>query len=58
MKVRALISFASTEATIAPGQEAEISNEVAKDLIACGYVEEVKEVKPTKKKAVKKDESK
>ncbi len=57
MKVRALISFASTEVTLAPGQEAEISNEVAKDLIACGYVEVI-EKKTTKTKVVKENESK
>lgn len=56
MKVRALISFASVEATLSPGQEANLSDEVAKDLIACGYAESL-EGKPTRKKAVKKDES-
>lgn len=57
MKVKALICFASTEATLSTGQEANISDEVAKDLIDCGYVESLEE-KPTRKKAVKKDESK
>lgn len=57
MKVKALISFASVEATLSPEQEANLSNDVAKDLIACGYVESLDE-KPTRKKAVKKDESK
>lgn len=57
MKVKALICFASTEATLSTGQEANISDEVAKDLIDCGYVESLEE-KPTRKKAVNKDESK
>lgn len=56
MKVKALIGFATVEATLSPGQEANLSDEVAKDLIACGYVESLEE-KPTRKKAVKKDES-
>lgn len=56
MKVKAIISFASVEATLSPGQEANLSDEVAKDLIACGYVESLEE-KPARKKAVKKDES-
>lgn len=56
MKVRALISFASLEATLSPGQEAELSDKVANDLIACGYAESLE--KTTKKRVVKKDESK
>lgn len=56
MKVRALISFASLEATLSPGQEAEISDKVANDLITFGYVESLE--KTTKKKVVKEDESK
>ena len=59
MKIRALISFATIEATLSQGQEADISYEVAKDLVACGYAESLEEVKKTtKKKVVKSDESK
>ncbi|MBE6021673.1 MAG: hypothetical protein E7231_00405 [Cellulosilyticum sp.] len=59
MKVRALIGFACIEATLSQGQETNLSDEVAKDLITCGYVESLEEVKKTtKKKVVKKDESK
>ncbi len=57
MKVRALINFASIEATLTAGQQADISDEVANDLITCGYVEAVEEKKIPKKKVVKKDEA-
>ena len=58
MKIRALVSFAAIEATLSPGQEANVSDEVAKDLIACNYAEPVEDKKTTKKKVVKDDESK
>ena len=55
MKIRALVGFAAVEATLSPGQEANVSDEVAKDLIACKYAEPVEEKKSTKKKAGKDD---
>lgn len=63
MKVRALIGFASLEATLSTGQEADLSAKVAKDLLKCGYVEEIeptviKKVKPSTKKVVVADEVK
>lgn len=60
MKVKALKSFACIEATLSLGQEADLSEEVVKDLLACGYVESLEEKtkKSTRKKAVDKDESK
>lgn len=59
MKIKALIGFATIEATLSQGQIADISEEVAKDLVACGYAESLEEVKnATKKKAVKSSESK
>ena len=43
MKVRALIGFASKEATLSAGQEADLSEGTANDLLACGYVESLEE---------------
>lgn len=57
MKVRAIKSFASAEATLSPGQEAEMSDGVVKDLVACGYVELLEE-RPAKRRTVKKNEGK
>ena len=63
MKVRALIGFASLEATLSTGKEADLSEKVAKDLLKCGYVEEIestvsKKAKPSSKKVVVADEVK
>lgn len=56
MRVRALVNFSGI-LSMYQGQEVEItSKEVLKDLLDCGYVEEVEVEKPTKKKAVKKSE--
>lgn len=58
MRVKALKNFSGI-LSMYQGQETEITNkEVLNDLLACGYVEEVKEEKPTKKRAVTKRESK
>lgn len=58
MRVKALISFAG-KFSMYKGQVAELQEgEALNDLLSCGYVEDVEEIKPTRKKAVKKDESK
>ena len=51
------------EATLSTGQEADLSEKVAKDLLKCGYVEKIeptvlKKVKPSTKKVVVADEVK
>lgn len=58
MRVKALISFAG-KLSMYKGQVAELQDgEVLNDLLSCGYVEEIEEPKPARKKAGKKDESK
>ena len=57
MKVRATIGFVG-KLSMYPGEEREITDkEVLKDLLSCGYIEEIG-TKKTTKKGVKKDESK
>ncbi|MCF0163193.1 MAG: hypothetical protein HUJ88_11540 [Fusobacterium necrophorum] len=53
MIVKALVSFAGS-LTMFPGEIREVNNEVAKDLLDSGYVEEVKS--EAKKKKVKNNE--
>lgn len=55
MKIKALVSFAGAFSMYV-GEEREVEdNEVIQDLISCNYIEEVK---ATRKKVVKEDESK
>lgn len=60
MKVKCLKGFATSNFSTYAGQIIEISDEeVLDDLLNANYVEEVEEVKKTtKKRVVKKDESK
>lgn len=56
MKVRATIGFVG-KLSMYPGEEREITDkEILKDLLSCGYVEDI-EVKKPSRKVVKKDES-
>ena len=58
MKIRALKSFCGT-LTMAQGDERECSDEtVLSDLLKAGYIEEIPEEQPLKRKAVKENESK
>lgn len=51
MKIKALISFASTELTMYQGEVRDCDKTaVISELISAGYVEEVKEAKPKKTK--------
>lgn len=58
MKIRALKSFCGT-LTMAQGDVREYSNEaVLSDLLKAGYIEEVQAEQSSRRKAVKKNESK
>lgn len=48
-KIKCLVPFAGT-VSMAAGEEREVSDEVAADLIQAGYAEEIKTAKTTKKK--------
>lgn len=39
MKIKALVSFAGTEASLAEGAEAEVSEDFAKSMVKAGYAE-------------------
>ena len=52
-KIKALISFGGI-VSLRIGEEREVTDEVAKDLIKAGYAEEIKKEAPTKRTAPKK----
>jgi len=54
MKIKALTSFAGTEASLAEGSQADVSKEFADAMVKAGYAEIVDEQKPAPKKAAPK----